>query len=207
MESRALATPRESVINKDITDYTHLIRAEVIRVLRTPLRLGRPDSLQATSAVVLHFTYDPHSEELSRRFILEDGTVTPSQELLQEVTSATERQITEHHYNCPSLPPEHFQVYLVFKVKYRLDPRHRPQEGKHLAKHAPFIASLDSWSGYIPLHKRKLLPDWLSYLKKALSKDLPRLKQWVFLDEIRESEGCLVARKAEAWLKARPRKI
>ncbi|KAK4706157.1 hypothetical protein P7C70_g52, partial [Phenoliferia sp. Uapishka_3] len=195
------------MVERDTAEFVTMVRNEVVAVSRTPLRLGSPDSLHSNSTILLRFAYDRTQEQLSRRFILVDGRVSLTADLVRDLTTESEAKLGERgslrvhaqtQKNHPGMPPSHLTVLTIYDIHFLPDPLHQPSKHENtLNPHVDYV-NPRQWSRYIPLEERKPLKDWVGYLKGVLSGDLPRKVGNNFFDEMVESEGRLVAEVALA---------
>ncbi|KAK4702834.1 hypothetical protein P7C70_g3382, partial [Phenoliferia sp. Uapishka_3] len=207
-EENALATPIEAVAFENIEKYLPQVYHEVALTARTPLRIGRPDALNSNSALQLHFTYDHTPDLLPRKFTLDDGFVVPFSTLY--ATPAIYHRMTQFKENAKAhMAPGDLAIITVSHVKYRPDPRHQPDLWRARAIFQPNIIPVAKLSNFAPIETRKLLPDWLGYLKKRLAVDkIEESHEASAIWELYESEGDdvasqLVAAKARGVESAR----
>ncbi|KAK4705304.1 hypothetical protein P7C70_g902, partial [Phenoliferia sp. Uapishka_3] len=201
------------MIFEETYKYKAMICQELYAVARTALRAGKPDQLHSTSVVMFYFKYSGTEETLAERFIFSEAKVISLEDLATINAPAWRCLRISSDENIKShpeiIPPSELHPFIhlnvIMLVKYRPDPRHLPSEWRTFCLNIPVDQDIWMWAHFvIPLEDRKLLQDWVGYLRKVLidTGSLPRDKNDVILSEMLESEGTKAAAKTKYFLDA-----
>lgn len=140
-------------------------------------------------------THDPKRPVGGRPFFIDSGEVVTTLKLAL-TTPSIRNAIVEfaNAQNSQLRPPGHAEkgsvlVGIVYLFRYRSNPGRHPDLWSQIDLVAKTWVNPAIWSCYIDVTKRKILPDWFTYLRCALAATLPRSDDVIMNGEFLASEG------------------
>ncbi|KAL8279060.1 hypothetical protein RQP46_008518 [Phenoliferia psychrophenolica] len=191
----ALSVPLQRTFHTNNNDYSELIGNEIAIVLRSALRVGRPDALWKTHLADLHFTYDRHPELLHRKYTLVRGSIESTADLIARHRNSPEvfHGIANHlaPAQAANPPPPPFTADDIFLgVVFNFSPIDTRAGLEFSTLVYPTYAQLSSFAPRrSDIAQMPLLPDWLAHLKMVLAKDYPRRIEDTYRDDAVASAG------------------
>lgn len=190
VETDAMTNPMESVVLGNIKTYLAAIRDEVLIVVRTPFRIGKADQLHSTSVVVIHFSYEASRDTSNSKFVLDSGEVVRTATIVEAARGAPVYQKILDQQTSGATPESvkgSVCCWVIYSVRWRVSPR---DSWTTVPIIEPTWINPQSWTTMgVKVEDKKLLPDWVGYLRRALSQPLPRVDAVMMADEFVETEG------------------